>query len=185
MSLVVVYDANVLYGNTLRDLLIRLTQTGRIQAKWTNAILDELQRNLAANRPDIPEEKLRKLRLLMNSAVRDCLVEGHEPLIEGLKLPDPEDRHVLAAAIKAKARVIVTSNLRDFPAEALADWDIEAKSPDDFILDLIHLDGRVVWACVQQIADSRTNPPESVDDVLDALERAGLVESVAALRAGQ
>lgn len=111
MSLVVVYDANVLYGNTLRDLLIRLTQTGRIQAKWTNTILDELQRNLAANRPDIPEEKLRKLRLLMNSAVRDCLVEGHEPLIEGLKLPDPEDRHVLAAAIKAKARVLVTSNL--------------------------------------------------------------------------
>ena len=185
MSLVVVYDANVLYGNTLRDLLIRLTQTGRIQAKWTNAILDELQRNLAANRPDIPEEKLRKLRLLMNSAVRDCLVEGHEPLIEGLKLPDPEDRHVLAAAIKAKARVIVTSNLRDFPAEALADWDIEAKSPDDFILDLIDLDGRVVWACVQQIADSRIDPPETVDDVLDALERAGLVESVAALRAGR
>ena len=85
MSLVVVYDANVLYGNTLRDLLIRLAMTGRIQAKWTNEILDELQRNLAAKRPGIPEEKLSRLRLLMNSAVRDCLVEGHEPLVEGLK----------------------------------------------------------------------------------------------------
>jgi len=92
---------------------------------------------------------------------------------------------VPAAAIKARAQVIVTSNLRDFPTEHLAAWDIEAKSPDDFILDLIDLDGRVVWACVQQIADSRIDPPETVDDVLDALERAGLVESVAALRAGR
>ncbi|MGJ6968859.1 hypothetical protein ACSDR0_43855 [Streptosporangium sp. G11] len=84
MSFVVVYDANVLYGNTLRDLLIRLAMTGRLQAKWTDRILDEMQCNLAANRPDITEEKLDKLRLLMNSAVRDCLVEGYEPLIEGL-----------------------------------------------------------------------------------------------------
>lgn len=184
MSFVVVYDANVLYGNTLRDLLIRLAMTGRLQAKWTSGILDEMQRNLAVNRPDIPEEKLGKLRLLMNSAVRDCLVEGYEPLIEGLKLPDPDDRHVLAAAIKVGARIIVTSNLKDFPSEHLAPWEIEAKSPDDFVLDQIDLDGRVVWACVQQIADSRVNPPEAVDDVLDALEKAGLVESVAALRAG-
>ncbi|MEU5859611.1 PIN domain-containing protein [Nonomuraea sp. NPDC047529] len=184
MTFVVVYDANVLYGNTLRDLLIRLAMTGRVQARWTNGILDEMQRNLAANRPDIPAEKLDKLRCLMNSAVRDCLVEGYEPLIEGLKLPDSDDRHVLAAAIKVGAKVIVTSNLKDFPADYLAPWDIEVKSPDDFVLDQIDLDGRVVWACVQQIADSRTSPPETVDDVLDALEAAGLVEAVAALRAG-
>ncbi|MEO3806947.1 PIN domain-containing protein [Nonomuraea sp. B1E8] len=184
MAYVVVYDANVLYGNTLRDLLIRLAMAGRLQARWTNRILDEMQRNLATNRPDIPEEKLGKLRLLMNAAVRDCLVEGYEPLIEGLKLPDPDDRHVLAAAIKTRAQLIVTSNLRDFPAETLDPWNMEAKSPDDFVLDQIDLDGRVVWTCVQQIADSRINPPETIDDVLDALEAAGLVESVAALRAG-
>ncbi|MFI7105123.1 PIN domain-containing protein [Nonomuraea sp. NPDC050227] len=110
MTFVVVYDANVLYGNTLRDLLIRLAMTARVQARWTNGILDEMQRNLAANRPDIPAEKLDKLRRLMNSAVRDCLVEGYEPLIEGLKLPDADDRHVLAAAIKVGAKAIVTSN---------------------------------------------------------------------------
>ncbi|MEV4288812.1 hypothetical protein AB0K40_25170 [Nonomuraea bangladeshensis] len=104
--------------------------------------------------------------------------------MEGLKLPDPDDRHVLAAAIKVGAGVIVTSNLRDFPAEHLAPWNIEAQSPDDFVLNQIDRDGRIVWACVQQIADSRTRPPETVNDVLDALERAGLVESVAALRTG-
>lgn len=184
MGFVVVYDANVLYGNTIRDLLIRLAMTGRLQAKWTDRILDETCRNLADNRPDITEEKLSRLRLLMNSAVRDCLIVGYEPLIEGLKLPDEDDRHVLAAAIKVRAQAIVTSNLRDFPPEHLKPWGIEAKSPDDFVLDQIDLDGRIVWACVQQIADSRLNPPETVDDVLDALEKGGLVESVAALRAG-
>jgi predicted nucleic acid-binding protein len=112
MTFTVVYDANVLYPNTLRDLLIRIAQSGTVQAKWTNAILDEMGRAL---RPDIPDEKLERLRELMNRAVRDCLVAGYEPLIEGLKLPDPDDRHVLAAAIKAGAQVIVTRNLKDFP----------------------------------------------------------------------
>ncbi|MEU4405464.1 PIN domain-containing protein [Streptosporangium sp. NPDC023963] len=149
MAFVAVYDANVLYGNTLRDLLIRIAQAGMVQARWTNEILDETLGNLAADRPDIPADRLSRLRDLMNAAVRDCLVEGYEPLMEGLKLPDPGDRHVLAAAIKAGARVIVTSNLKDFPAEELAIWNLEAKSPDDFVLDQIDMDDRIVWACVQ------------------------------------
>ncbi|HLK75216.1 MAG TPA: PIN domain-containing protein [Streptosporangiaceae bacterium] len=94
------YDANVLYPNTLRDLLIRISQAGLVQAKWTNEILDEMIEALTRNRPDIPSNKLDRLRQLMIEAVRDCLVSGYEPLIEGLKLPDPSDRHVLAAAIR-------------------------------------------------------------------------------------
>ncbi len=89
MTFVVVYDACVLYGNTQRDMLIRIAQSGLVQAKWTNAILDEMQHNLAANRPDIPVEKLTRLRVLMNAALPDALVEDYEPLIETLKLPDP------------------------------------------------------------------------------------------------
>lgn len=115
MAFIVVYDANVLYPNTLRDLLIRISQAGLVQAKWTNEILDEMLRALNRNRPDIPSDKLDRLRQLMNAAVRDSLVSGHEVLVEGLKLPDPADRHVLAAAIKAGAQVIVTGNLRHFP----------------------------------------------------------------------
>jgi predicted nucleic acid-binding protein len=84
-------------------------------------------RALSTNRPDILPDKLDRLRQLMNAAVRDCLVFGCEPLIEGLKLPDPADRHVLAAAIKAGAQVIVTSNLKQFPAADLRQWDVEAK----------------------------------------------------------
>lgn len=183
MTFTVVYDANVLYPNTLRDLLIRLAQSGMVQAKWTSEILDEMVAALSRNRPDIPPSRLGRLRDLMNAAVRDCLASGYEPLIEGLKLPDPGDRHVLAAAIKSGAQVIITRNLKHFPASDLEPWDIEAKSPDAFVLDQVGINGRAVAASIRQIADSRTNPPESMDDVLSQLERDGLVESVVALRA--
>ena len=103
MPFVVVYDANALYGNAQRDLLIRIAQSGLVQAKWTDQILDEMLSNLGKKRPDIPPEKLGTLRELMNKAVRDCLVTGYEPLIESLKLPDPDDRHVLAAAVRELA----------------------------------------------------------------------------------
>lgn len=182
MPFIVVYDANVLYPNTLRDLHIRLALAGLVQAKWTGQILDEALGALRDNRPDIPPEKLSRLRELINDAVPDCLVTGYEPLIEGLKLPDPKDRHVLAAAIKAGAQIIVTANLRHFPPEYLAQWNVEAKSPDDFIVDQITIDSRVVFSCVQEIANSRKLQPETAEDVLSQLERAGLVESVAALR---
>lgn len=185
MTCVVVYDANVLYGNTLRDMLIRVARSRLVQAKWSDRILEEALENLAARRPDIERAKLDRLRTLMNAAVPDSLVTGYEPLIEGLKLPDPDDRHVLAAAIKCHADMIVTWNLADFPADSLVPWQLEAKSPDEFLLEQISIDDRRVWACVQQIADSRRNPPETAEDVLDALERAGLVESVAALRSGR
>ncbi len=184
MAFIVVYDANVLYPNTLRDLLIRVSQAGLVQAKWTNEILDEMLRALSRNRPDIPADKLDRLRQLMNAAVRDCLVSGYEPLVDGLKLPDPGDRHVLAAAIRVGAQVIVTSNLKHFPPADLLQWNIEAKTPDDFVLDQIGIDGGTVAACIQQIADSRTRPPQDVEDVLSELERDGLVESIAAVRAG-
>lgn len=105
---------------------------------------------LGRNRPDIPPSRLDRLRDLMNAAVRDCLVSGYEPLIEGLKLPDPGDRHVLAAAIKSGAQAIVTRNLEDFPAYDLEPWDIEAKSPDAFVLDQAGINGRAVAASVRQ-----------------------------------
>ena len=182
MTFVVVYDACALYGNTVRDLLIRVARARLVQAKWTGQILDELDRALAGR--GIPDDKRRRLRTLMNAAVADCLVESYQPLVDGLKLPDLDDRHVLAAAIKAGAQVIVTSNLADFPAEYLAEWSIEARTPDDFILDMIGINDRVVYACIQQIVDERANPPDTFDDVLTQLERSGLIEAAAVLRLG-
>ncbi|MEY9948768.1 PIN domain-containing protein [Kitasatospora sp. GAS1066B] len=134
---------------------------------------------------NIPQEKLHRRRQLMNGAIRDCLVTGYETLIDGLELPDPDDRHVLAAAIKAGAQVIVTENRKDFPVDRLAGWNIERKSADEFVLDLIDLDDRVVYACIQEIATSRRHPPQTLDDVLAQLEKSGLSQSVAALRLGR
>lgn len=185
MAFIVVYDANVLYPNTLRDLLIRIAQLPHlVQAKWTDKILDEMLDALQKNLPDISDEKVGRLRELMDGAVRDCLVSDYEPLIDGLDLPDPDDRHVLAAAIKVAAQVIVTWNLKHFPTKKLAQWNVRAKSPEDFVLDQIGIDRQAVWACVQQIVDSRTQRPVTADDVLNELERDGLVGAVASLRAG-
>ncbi|MFG2815739.1 PIN domain-containing protein [Streptomyces sp. NPDC048410] len=183
MAFVVVYDACVLYPNTLRDLLIRVSQRGFVRARWTEVILDEVDRNIRRDYGIAPETLARR-RALMNQAVRDSLVVGFEPIIEGLKLPDMDDRHVLAAAIQAGAQVIVTNNRKDFPPDYLSNWGIERKSADEFVLDLIGLDDRVVYACVQAIATSRRCPPQTFDDVLGQLERSGLTESVAALRRG-
>jgi predicted nucleic acid-binding protein len=119
MSIPVLYDACVLYGNEVRDLLIRIAISGMVRAHWTDEILDEAFRNLLANRPDLSPDRLTVTRERMNLAIPGALVSGYEPLVEALKLPDPDDRHVLAAAIAAGAAVIVTSNLDDFPADAL------------------------------------------------------------------
>ncbi|MER6628986.1 hypothetical protein ABT301_12175 [Streptomyces sp. NPDC000987] len=129
-----------------------------VQAKWSDQILDAMVRALHEQRgTDL--DKLARLRKLMNGSIRDVRVTGYEPLIEGLKLPGPGDRHVLAAAVKAKAQVIVTDNRKHFPSTALAPWDVEAMSADSFLLDLLGLDDRIVYACVQQIAESRRHPP--------------------------
>lgn len=109
------YDANVLYPAPLRDFLMHLALTGVHRARWTAQVHEEWKCNLLKNRHDITREQLDRTSSLMDKAVPDGLVADYEPLIDGLQLPDVDDRHVLAAAIKCKASVIVTFNLKDFP----------------------------------------------------------------------
>lgn len=182
MGFVVVYDANVLYPSTLRDVLIHVALTELVQAKWTEQILEETFRSLKNNRPDLDPGRLDRTRGLMRTAVRDCMVTGYEPLINVVVLPDPDDRHVVAAAVRARAQVIVTFNLDDFPGEALAPWDLEAKHPDDFLVDQFHLDAIELHRAVQAVANSWHNPSGTAADVLDHLERQGLPQVVALLR---
>lgn len=103
MAFTALYDANVLHPPGLRDLLIRLGQTGLFRARWTEQILDEMVRSILRRRRDLVEQRLERTRQLMCEAVSDCLVTGYESLIDGLTLPDPDDRHVLATRLVGSA----------------------------------------------------------------------------------
>lgn len=104
-------------------------------------------------------------------------------LIPGLELPDPKDRHVLAAAICACADVIVTINLRDFPPKAIAAFGIEAQHPDEFILHLLDLEPGIVAGAAQDHRLSLKNPAKTIEEYLGTLEARGLTQTVSVLRA--
>lgn len=131
MAFIVVYAACVLFPAPLRDLLIRVARAGVVQAHWSDDILDESFRSILRERPELAPEALERTRTLMNTALPDARVTGYERLVDSLELPDPDDRHVLAAAVRIGAQAIVTFNLKDFPATALEPLGIEAKHPDD------------------------------------------------------
>ena len=133
----VLYDACVFYPNHLRDILMQLATTELFAAKWTEQIHDEWMRNFRHNRPDIDTDKLETLKQRINQSVPDCLIKDFEHIILLLDLPDPDDRHVLAAAIASNADVLLTVNLKDFPSSVLAQYEIEAQHPDDFITELL------------------------------------------------
>ena len=175
------YDSCVLYPAPLRDLLMWLGLSDLFRPRWSDEIHEEWIRNVLADRPDLTREQLERTRDLMNSNVRDCLVTGYEPLIDGLTLPDPDDRHVLAAAIRASADVIVTFNLKDFPPASLAPFGIEAQHPDEFIIHLIDLNAGLVLSFVTRCWKSLKRPPKTAEEYLDTLLSQGLPETVAAL----
>ncbi|MCP1573019.1 MULTISPECIES: PIN domain-containing protein [Herbaspirillum] len=177
----VVYDACVLYPAPLRDFLMWLGLSGCFRARWSQAIHDEWKRNLLINRPDLNPAQLDRTSALMDRAIPDSLVEGYETLIPGLTLPDPDDRHVLATAIRCGASVIVTFNERDFPAQALIPYGIEAQHPDEFAHNLLDLDPAAVAAAAQRQRAQLKKPAVDVDHYLEILLRQGLVQTAKAL----
>lgn len=182
MAFTAIYDACVLYPAPLRDLLLQLALTDRFRAKWTDAIHDEWIRNVLKDRSDLTAKQLQRTRELMDSHVRDCLVDGYESLIAGLSLPDVDDRHVLAAAIHARADVIVTYNLRDFPAAVLKPYGLEAQHPDDFIYHLSDLASEDVALSARRCRERLRNPPKTTEEYLSILESQRLPQTVAFLR---
>lgn len=182
MASVVVFDACVLHPAPLRDLLLRAARTGLFRAKLTDEILDECFRSILRERPDLNIASLDRTRRLMVDALPDPLVRNYARLIVGLHLPDPEDRHVLAAAIRAGAQTIVTFNLKDFPEPALAGYDIVAQHPDEFLLRLLDLSLPDVLQVLSEQAEALRAPQMTVDDVLARLESVGIVQFVSKVR---
>ena len=174
-------DASVLYPAPLRDLLLELAVSGLYRAKWSARVHDEWTRALLRNRPDLTAARLERTRRLMDAHVRDVLVTGFEDLVPSLELPDPGDRHVLAAAIRAEADIIVTANLKDFPASSLAPHGLEAEHPDAFLAHLCaQWPARFVEA-FHRVRGRLRHPPLSPDEHLRALRRSGLRATVAEL----
>jgi predicted nucleic acid-binding protein len=137
---VVVLDACVLYPAQLRDFFLSLGAADLFRPKWSDAIHEEWINALLASRPDLTRQHLEVIRDLMNQTFLDSEVRGFETLVPTVTLPDPNDRHVLAAAIHSQADAIITFNLKHFPPATLAPYGILSAPPDDFANYLLDLD---------------------------------------------
>lgn len=153
---------------------------GRLQARWSAQAHDDWKRNLLSNRPYLTQEHLDRASAQMDRAIPGGLVTDHESLIAGLTLPDPDDRHALAAAIRCNSSVIVTFNVKDFPVAALEPFGIEAQLPDVFIANLFDLDQAAVVAAARRQRARLRNPPMDVERQ-DVLRRRGLVQTAKSL----
>jgi predicted nucleic acid-binding protein len=178
----VIYDACVLYPAPLRDFLVELATTGLYRAHWTPEINEEWVRNVLRNRSDLKREQLKRTVDLMNQSVMGCLVRGYDDLTNRLSLPDSKDRHVLAAAIHARADVIVTFNLKDFPVATLQQYGIEPQHPDDFLHRQFDLNQAHLVATAQNVRRRLKNPPKSAAEYLDILEGQQLPQLAGDLR---
>lgn len=162
----VVLDANVLYPFSLRDTLLRSAEAGLFQLYWSEKILDEVSRNLVANRV-VTADQAKHLCTKMTEAFPEAMVTGYEPLIAAMK-NDAKDRHVAAAAVKAGAEVIVTSNIVDFTV--LPDG-VEAQTPDEFLSNMFDLDPEVMASSLRAQAAALRRPPRSLEDLLTGLSK--------------
>jgi len=165
----IVADANVLFPATLRDTLFRLQEEGIVEVRLSSRIWEEVTRNLVST-GRVTHARALHLEQAAQAffAIQGMLVEGYEPLISTLTC-DPKHRHVLAAAIQGHAATIVTANLRDFPRASLAPFGITAEHPDTFLLRLFVSHASELVTLVQTQAADKTRPPQTTEQLLDAL----------------
>lgn len=177
-----VLDACVLYPAPLRDLWMHLTVQYVFQPKWTAQIQEEWIRSVLENRPDLRPEQLARTRALMERWGRDWEVPEYHAPLSGLSLPDPDDCHVLAAAISARVPLVVTFNLADFPEAALAPHGVRAVHPDTFACELLEADPEGFLEAVRTHRAALGNPPKGQEEYLQTLRGAGLVGTAARLQ---
>ncbi len=173
-------DACVLADVFKRNLLLHLAEAELFRPRWSPQILDETERAIAK----ITKGKADgvKQRAAMERAFRDACVTGHEALIPAVNLPDANDCHVLAAAVHANAQVLVTDNLKDFPSDELAKFEIELKSPDEFISDTITLHEQTAFGALKTMRTSYQNPALSTGKIIQFAESRGLMTTALLLK---
>lgn len=174
-------DANVLFPFRVRDALLRFTEAGLFRARWSDAIIDEWRRNLIKLKPHL-EDSINSQIDAMRRAFPESWVDGHETLVEGLSLPDADDRHVLATAIRAGAEHIITENLGDFPSAVLASLGIEAVSADDFLSSTFELYPADAVATLRAMRLGYNNPPSTPAEFIFDLQAKGMPKLASLLR---
>jgi predicted nucleic acid-binding protein len=172
-------DTCSLFGSYLCDTMLRLAEAGAYRPLWSAGVLDELQRNLVKR--GIGEEAVTHRIGQMRRSFPDAEVSGYETLVEQMTC-DVKDRHVLAAAVRSHAEVLVTFNVTDFPEASVTPYDIEVVSPDDFLLDQLDLYPGLTVAALQAQAASYISPPMTVEDLLGRLAAAGIPRFAAEAR---
>lgn len=167
-----VLDTNVVYPLIIRDILFWFAYYDLYTPKWSEHIFDEWKRVMIEK--GVSEEEAAKRISKANLAFPDALVKNYKGLIEHLELPDKDDRHVLAAAIKTNANLIVTNNTKDFPEEYLQSFSLNAKTADDFLTDIIDLNQEQAVAAFKEMVSNRRKPKQDELEVLNLLRNAGL-----------
>lgn len=173
------FDACALFGIRLTDLILRLADEGAFRVLWSDEVLEEVRRNVI--RSGVVASDVDRRVTAMRQYFPDALVTGYEGLTASLTC-DAKDRHVLAAAVRAKADVLVTFNEKDFPEHSLDPFDVEIVHPDDFLLDQLDLFPGIVTRVLRELTEDYRDPPVTVDDVLETLRRAGVPRFVEDVR---
>jgi len=175
-------DANVLFPKLQCDALLSLAHAGLYAAKWSKDIQNEWMSSRLKKFPD-SEEANRAKADAMCAAVPDCLIEGYESFVNCLSLPDPNDRHVLAAAIVGHADAIVTNNVADFPREALAPHNVDLQTPDQFIVNQLTLHPVRAIAALKAMRLRWNHPKYTPDELVKLFDLRGM--PLTALRLGE
>ena len=178
-----VLDACVLHPVWLRDALLWMADEGLYRPLWTDIILDEMQVSLARRFPDIADEKFAALRSTMTENFEDAMVEIPVALLEPTQdlLPDPKDNHVLFAALCGHADAIVTANIKDFPRDLLKTYGLEVRHPDDFLLDIISLDGKRAVAALQNHRQAWSHSMPTAQAYVERALKSNLIQTHAKL----
>lgn len=182
MAYVAVLDADVLHPHVCCDLLLGLADRGLFRPVWSQAIIEELRSSLVKR--GLSAQKVDWRINQMTTEFREAMVDGVERYAcVVLDAADPDDAHVVAAALAARADGIVTQNVRDFRTNELAAIGIELQSFDEFLLNQWTLAPQVVLDVLREMEAHRNRPPKTVDELLNALQQPA-PGFVTAVRAG-
>lgn len=178
---VVVLDANVLYPFRMRDALLHFAEAGLFRARWSKMILEEWRSALLELKPQLKDSVDSQLRAMAEAFPEAC-VEGFDDLIDVINLPDPKDRHVVAAAIVADAEHIITENIKDFPSASISIYGIEVVTADEFLASTFELYPAPATTALRAMRRNYANPPMNAGEFIFDLQVKGMPKLASLLK---